>query len=108
MGRTQQDRQEEEWSIPTDIERRENDTERLESSRAPPPAPPPTEDRLFTNWSSIDSHRERTLQHNVSARNTELNINQTDNQTGQPRSESARIKAKGNTLSDIMTFPSAC
>ena len=102
--RTQQDRQEEEWSIPTNIERRENDTERCESSRAPPPAPPPTEDRLFTDWSSIDSPRERTSQHNVSARNTEPNINQAD----QPRSEPARIEAMGNTLSDVMTFPSAC
>ena len=107
-GRTQQDRQEEEWSIPTNVERRENDTERHESSRAPPPAPPPTEDRLFTDWSSIDSPRERTSQHNVSARNTEPNINQTDNQTDQPRSELARIEAMGNTLSDVMTFPSAC
>ena len=43
-GRTQQDRQEEEWSIPTNVERMENDTERGESPRAPPPAPPPTED----------------------------------------------------------------
>ena len=39
-GRTQQDRQEEEWSIPTNVGRRENDTERHESPRAPPPAPP--------------------------------------------------------------------
>ena len=79
--RTQQDRQEEEWSMPTNVERRENDTERHEASRAPPPpAPPPTEDRLFTDWSSIDSPIERTSQCNVSARNTELNMHQTDNQ----------------------------
>ena len=52
-GRTPHDRQEEEWSIPTNVERRENDTERHESPRAPPPVPPPTEDRLFTDWSSI-------------------------------------------------------
>ena len=107
-GRTLQDRQEEEWSIPTNVERRENDTERHESSRAPPPAPPPTEDRLFTDWSSIDSPRERTSQCNISARNTELNINQTDNQTEQPRTEPARIEAMGNTLCDVLTFPSAC
>ena len=108
-GRTLQDRQEEEWSIPTNIGRRENDAERHESPTAPPPpAPPPTEDRLFTDWSSIDSPRERTSQHNVSARNTEPNINQTDNQTDQPRTEPARMEAMGNTLSDVMTFPSAC
>ena len=108
-GRTQQDRQVEEWSIPTNVERREIDTERHESPRAPPPpAPPPTEDRLFTDWSSIDSLRERTSQCNVSAGNTKLNINQPDNQTDQPGSEPARIEARGNTLSDVMTFPSAC
>ena len=108
-GRTQQDREEEEWSIPTNVERRKNDTGRHESPRAPPPSsPPPIKDRLFTDWSSIDSSRERTSQCNVSARNTESNINQTDNQTDQPRSESAGIETMGNTLSDVMTFPSAC
>ena len=106
-GRTQQDRQEEEWSIPTNVERRENDTERHESPRAPPPVPLPQEDRLFTDWSSIDSPRERMSQH-VSARNRELNINQPDNQTDQPGSEPARNEAMGNTLGDIMTFSSAC
>ena len=45
---------------------------------------PPTEDRLFTDWSNRDSPRERTSQCDVSARNTELNIIQTDNQTDQP------------------------
>ena len=68
--------------------------------------PPPTEDRLFTNWSSIDSPRERTSQHNVSARSVEPNITQTDNQADQPRSESTRNEAMGNTLSDVMTFSS--
>ena len=63
---------------------------------------------LFTDWSSIDSPRERTSQHNISARNTELNIHQTDNQTNQPGSELARIEAMGNIPSDVMTFPSAC
>ena len=58
-ARTQPDRQEEDWSIPTNVERRENDIERCETPRdPPPPALPPTEDRLFTNWSSIDSPRE--------------------------------------------------
>ena len=54
-----QDKQEEEWSVPTNIERREDDVERHESSRAPP-TPPPSEDRLFTNWSSLVSPRVRT------------------------------------------------
>ena len=82
IGRTQQDRQEEEWSIPTNIERRENNTVRHDSPRAPSPlAPPPTEDRLFTDWSSIDCPRERMSQCDVSVRNTDLNINQPDNHT---------------------------
>ena len=108
-GRTQQDKQEEEWSIPTNVERRENDVERHESLRVPPPpAPPPTEDRLFMDWSSMDSPRERTSQHDVSARNIELNISQPDNQIDQPGSEPARSEARGNTLGDVVTFPSTC
>ena len=107
-GRTQPDRQEENWSIPTNVERREKDTERHETPRVPPPAPPPTDDRLFTNWSSIDSPRERTSQCNVSARITEPNITQTENQADQSRSELARNEVTRNTLSDIVTFPSAC
>ena len=39
-------------------------------------------------------------------RSTEPNITQTDNQTDQSRSESARNEVTGNTLSDVMTFPS--
>ena len=106
-GRSQPDRQEEDWSIPTNVERRENDTERHGTPQAPPPnAPPPTEDRLFTDWSSIDSPRERTSQCNISARSVEPNITQTDNQADQPRLESARNEAMGNTLSDVMTVPS--
>ena len=57
-ARIQQDRQEEEWSVPSNVERRENAMERHESPRAPPT--PPSEDRLFTDWNSIDSPRERT------------------------------------------------
>ena len=36
------------------------------------------------------------------------NINQPDNQTAQPGSEPARIEVRGNTLSNVMTFPSTC
>ena len=41
--RDQQDRWEEDWSVPTSIERREGATVRQESHRAPP-TPPPSED----------------------------------------------------------------
>ena len=65
--RDQQDRQEEEWSVLTSIERRGDDTVRQESHRAPP-TPPPSEDSLFTDWSSLDSPRVRTLPQNASVR----------------------------------------
>ena len=41
--RLQPDRQEEDWSMPTNVERRENEIERHEISQAPPPpnVPPP-------------------------------------------------------------------
>ena len=52
--RDQQDRWEEEWSVLASIERREDDTVRQELHRAPP-TPSPSEDRLFTDWSSLDS-----------------------------------------------------
>ena len=44
IDRLQPDRQEEDWSIPANVERRE-DMERHETPQAPPPnAPPPTEE----------------------------------------------------------------
>ena len=67
---------------------------------------PPSEDRLFTDWSSIGSPRERTSPQNASVRDVVPNINQPYNQTVQPGSEPARIEATGNTLSDVMTFTS--
>ena len=106
--RSQPDRQEEDWSVPVNVERRENETERLEISQAPPPnVPPPMEDRLFIDWSSIDSPRERVPQHNQSARSVEPNITLTVKQTEQPSVDPEGNEAIGNTLSDVMTLPSA-
>ena len=105
-ARIQQDRQEEDWSVPSNMERRKNAMERCESPRAPPT--PPSEDRLFMDWSSIGSPRERTEPQNDLVRDIVPNINQPDNQTVQPGSEPARIEVMGNTLSDVMTFPSTC
>ena len=39
-GRSQPDRQEEDWSMPTNVERRENITERHETPPTPPPNAP--------------------------------------------------------------------
>ena len=99
--RTQQERQEEGRSELSNIERREDERERCESSRVPP-APPPTEDQFFMDWSSVDSPRERTSSHSATARNTL----QPESQTVQSGPEPARIEATGNILSDVMTSPS--
>ena len=100
--RDQQDRQEEDWSVPTSMERREDVTVRQESCRAPP-TPPPSEDQLFTDWSSLDSPQARTLPRNVSLREVEQNINQPDNQTTQPGSEPAPIEAIGDVSCNSMS-----
>ena len=68
--------------------------------------PPLTDERLFTDWSSIDSPRERTSQHENIVRNAQSNINQTGNQIEQPGSEPVRSEMRGNTLGDMVTFTS--
>ena len=65
------------------------------------------EDRLFTDWSSIDSPRERVPQCNQSARSVEPNITPTVNQTKLPTVDPEGNEAMGNTLNDVMTKPSA-
>ena len=65
---------------------------------------PPTDDRLFMDWSSIDSPRERVSQCDQSARSAEPNI--TVIQTEQPTIEPTGNEAMGNILSDVMTVPS--
>ena len=104
--RDQQDRWEEDWSILTSIERREDVTVRQELCRAPP-TPPLSEDQLFTDWSSLDSPRARTSPRNVSLREVEQNINQPDNQTAQPGSGAVPTEAIGdvpcNNMSSLTT-----
>ena len=63
------------------------------------------DDRLSTDWSSIDSPRERVSQHDQSARSVEPNINVIH--TEQPTTDPARNEVMGNILSDVMTIPSA-
>ena len=73
--------------------------------KCPPDIPPPTEERLFTDWSSIDSLRERVSQCDQSARSVEPNI--TMIHTEQPTVDPTGNEVMGNTLSDVMTVPSA-
>ena len=102
--RPQPARQEDEWSSPTNVERRD-DTERCQTSQVPSPAvPPPTEERLFTDWSSEDSPRERVNQCNQSARSVESNrtLNQTEQSTRDPDDN----EVLRYVLSDVTTTPS--
>ena len=67
-------------SVPASVERREDNTLRRQLQRAPPTSPQ-SEDRLFTDWSSLDSPQTRTSPRNVSVRDTEQDGNQPNNQT---------------------------
>ena len=99
--RPQPARQEDEWSIPPNIERRD-DAERCQIAQtSPPAAPPPTEERLFTDWSSEGSPRERTSQQVQSARSVESR--RTEQITREPGDDEIRR----HTLSDVSTTPSA-
>ena len=51
----QSSRQDDEWSVPPISERREMTGRQQITWASPPVAPPPTEERLFTDWSSEDS-----------------------------------------------------
>ena len=103
----QQNRQEDEWSVPASIERREDNTLRRELQRAPPTSSH-SEVRLFTDWSSLDSPQARTSPRNVSVRDIEQDGNQPNNQTIQPGLEPAQIEVMGNALHDNVTSSSTC
>ena len=75
-----------------------------------PPTPPPSEGRLFTDWSSLESPHARTSPQSVPIRETGQVINQPDNQITQPGSEPVQIGAMGNALHDDInvTSPRTC
>ena len=103
--RPQPARQENEWSLPPNIERRD-DTERQQTTQTSPPAAlPPTEERLFTDWSSEGSPRERVNQQIQLARSVESR--RTINQTEQTVREPGDDEVSRYVLSDVTTTPSA-
>ena len=71
----------------------------------PPAAPPPTEERLFTDWSGEDSPRERVNQRIQSARSVESRrtINQTEQTVREPEDD----EVLRCVLSNVTTTPSA-
>ena len=105
MDRPQPVRQGDEWSSPTNVERRD-DMERHQTVQvSPPAAPPPMEERLFTDWSSEDSPRERVNQQVQSARSVESRW--TVNQMEQSVREPGDDEVLRYVLSDVTTTPSA-
>ena len=68
---------------------------------SPPAAPPPTEERLFTDWSSEGSPREQISQWIQLARSMESR--RTEQMAGELRDDEIRR----HTLSDVPTTPIA-
>ena len=64
------------------------------------PTPALSEDRFFTDWSSLGSPHVRTPPQSVLVGETGPDINQPANQTTQPGSEPTQIGAMGNALQD--------
>ena len=103
--RPQPARLEDEWSLPPMVERRD-DAERWQTTQLlPPAAPPPTEERLFTDWSSKGSPRERVNQQIQLTRSVESW--RTINQVEQTVRESGDDEVLRYVLSDVTTTPSA-
>ena len=70
---------------------------------SPPAAPPPTEERLFTDWSSEGSPRERASQQVQSARSVESRrtLSQTEQILREPRDDEVLSHIPDN----VMTIP---
>ena len=98
-GRPAPIRQEDEWSIPPPVERRDVVMNCQIASTSSLAAPPPTEERLFTDWSSEGSPRDRNNQCIQSARSVEP---RTEPVTREPEME----QAIRHVLSDVSTTPS--
>ena len=63
-----------------------------------PPTPAPSEDRFFTDWSSLGSPHVKMPPQSVPVRETGLDINQPANQATQSGSEPTQIGVMGNAL----------
>ena len=72
IDRPMPNRQDDEWSSPSPIDVRRDDTERCQLvPTSSPVTPPPTEERLLPEWSSEGSPRERNVRRTQAAQNVE-------------------------------------
>ena len=99
--RPQPTRQEDEWSLPTTTERRKNVERQQTTHTSPLDVPPPSEERLFTDWSSEGSLHETDNQQMQSARSIE------SRRTEQVRREPRDEEALRHIPSDVISIPSA-
>ena len=83
---------------------------RQESPHRTPPTPAPSEDRFFTDRSSVGSPHVRMPTQGVPITITGLDINQHVNQTIQPGLEPVQIGSTRNSLQDdiIVSSPRTC
>ena len=72
------------------------------------PLSTPSDERLFTDWSSLESPHVRTSPQSVPIGKMGQSINQPDNQKTQPGSEPTEIGAMGNAPSDNVSSPRTC
>ena len=94
-------RQEDEWSLPPTVERRDDAEIQQTAQTSSPAAPPPTEERLFTDWSSEGSPKERSNQQIQLARSVE------SRRTEQAVREPEDDEVLRHVLSDVPTTLSA-
>ena len=95
----QRNRQDENWSIPTNMEGR-NDTR--QEPQGIPPAPSPSR---FTDWSSLGSPHVRTSPHGAPNREIEQSVNQPDQWTTQSGSAPTREEAARDCSQEEVIIP---
>ena len=97
----QRDRQDENWSIPTNMEGR-NDTR--QDPQGILPAPSPSEER-FTDWSRLGSPHVRTSPHGAPNREIEQSANQPDQWATQSRSAPTREETARDRSQEEVIIP---
>ena len=101
----QRDRQDENWSMPTNMEERNNIRQEPQGIA---PGISPSEGR-FTNWSSLGSPHARTVPHDAPNREIEQSTNQPDQHIAQSGSVPMREEAaRNNSQEEVIIPPRIC
>ena len=101
----QRNRQDENWSIPTNMKERNNTRQEPQGI---PPAPSPSEGR-FTDWTSLGSPHARTSPHGTPNREIEQHADQPDQWTTQSGSAPTREEAaRDHSQEEVIIPPRIC